>query len=393
MLNDILSMGATGMNAYSRQLKAISNNVSNLNTAGYKSTSVRFTDIFNGGGANTMGRNLGGGVATTTTLVNFRGGDSVLTGQDLHLKSNGNGFFILRDEDGGESYTRDGAFEFKNGILVNPEGKRVMALNEFGVLGEVNIKDLEANAAKATTKLSFSSPVTLSLNASQATAGSVVVFDAAGGSHTLSVSFALKTPASTGASSTWEMTIKDGTTPVASALLNFDAAGAPLADSSKVNFVYRPGGLGEFSIDLETNNLSSRTGTTASPSLSLVADGNAAGILATKAFDTKGNLILGYNNQQTVTKFKIALALFGSTSNLEERGNATFVNTGREKARIGVAGTEFGEFVLKSVENSNVNLTDEFTSLISAQRGYQALANVVTTVNEMMQTALKAKGG
>ena len=148
-------VGMTGLSSFSRGLRVIANNTANLNTPGFKGSSLRFADAFYSGGSYS-GRQfgqLGYGVSTTGTTLSFKPGELRQTGNSLDLAINGEGLFTLRGEDGKITYTRAGQFQFNSdGILVSQgTGEKVLGVGPNGGLTEITINDLRTDAGKKTT--------------------------------------------------------------------------------------------------------------------------------------------------------------------------------------------------------------------------------------------------
>jgi flagellar hook protein FlgE len=111
---DSIHVGMTGLQGYSRGLRVIANNTANLDTPGYKSSTLQFADMFysSGGAAGSEATQLGHGLATTGTQLDVRQGDLRDTGNPFDLGVDGDGLFVLRLKDGSTRYTRAGNFQF-----------------------------------------------------------------------------------------------------------------------------------------------------------------------------------------------------------------------------------------------------------------------------------------
>src|SRR5690606_21548737 len=127
--------------------RVIANNTANLNTPGYKSSTLQFADLFyarsSGGGTSQLGH----GLDTTGTHLNFRPGDLRQTGNDFDLALDGNGMFTLRTADGQTRYTRAGQFDFDaDGFLVHRgDGSKVVGRDASGGLVEISIAGLRVS--------------------------------------------------------------------------------------------------------------------------------------------------------------------------------------------------------------------------------------------------------
>lgn len=389
---DSIYIGMSGLSGYSRGLRVIANNSANLNTPGFKSATLQFADQFysngsgEGGGAEGNGGQVGHGLSTHSTQLNFAQGELRQTGNDLDMAVDGEGLFVLKGDDGELHYTRAGQFEFNTeGALVSRTGgSKVMARAQDGTLSGISLIGLKTNAASATKTVT----VTGNLSSTESSSTlAVKVLDAAGGEHALT----LNLTADSTAPGTWKAELLDGTTSVGTSTLVF-VGGTPTAETAKMSFTYKPAGVAEMPL---TFDLASDVTSFAANSLStLVAkqDGFAAGSLTKATFDDAGALVTSYSNGQTVKGAKLALARFDSLDAVESSGDNSFVATDNRAWTIGTAGSGgFGKVQSGSVEISNVDLSREFSDLVIMQRGYQASSQIVSTANEMIQELFAMK--
>jgi flagellar hook protein FlgE len=377
----------TGLRAFEQGLRIISNNTANLNTPGFKGSTLAFADLFYSGTNGGLARDYGFGLTTLGTRLNFAQGQLQNTGKDLDLAVDGTGFFVLRDSAGNVRYTRDGQFTFNSdGILVSTTtGEEVMSL-DHGRLSRITIASLKTNVAKATSTVTFSGNV--SSSATVATINKVVVIDAAGTSHTLTV----KLEPVTGGPGTWTLTLLDGTTPVGTSQIAF-LGGNPDPLHSKATIDYAPGGQPTMTLtlDFSTNVTSFDSGSRSTVAMAS-QDGHAAGDLASTTFDDKGVLTLTYSNGQKVTGPRLALARFRSPDAVTQAGENEYRSTGHAWD-LGYAGDgAMGSVRSGTVENSNVDLSQEFSELVILQRGYQASSQVISTANDMLAELFAMRG-
>ncbi|MDB5914966.1 MAG: protein of unknown function domain protein, partial [Ramlibacter sp.] len=142
---DSIHIGVTGLAGFQQGLRVIANNTANMNTPGYKSSTLQFADLFYSNrqaGGNQV--QLGNGLDTQGTRLDFRQGDFRQTGNDFDLAVDGEGLFVLHDAQGQVRYTRAGQFEFNaDGVLVTAgNGSKVMGLDAAGALGEISVAGL-----------------------------------------------------------------------------------------------------------------------------------------------------------------------------------------------------------------------------------------------------------
>jgi len=399
---DTIFIGMSGLMGYSKGLQVIANNTANINTPGFKGATLQFGDLFyaNGQGGGAMSVNgtdqMGQGLATYSTTLDFSQGELRQSGNDLDLAVDGQGLFMLKDDDGNLKYTRDGEFEFNDkGILVNKtSGAKVMAFDEHGALVEVSLAGLRTNPAKATSTVSFRG--NLSNNTAQAsnvhTLTDVVVQDAVGGEHKLTVKFT-QVAATQSNEVRWSVTVTDGSTPVTDQNLSFIGAAVDPA-SAKLSFSYRPTGLADVPITFDfSQDVTSFPGGTQSTLQMVAQDGYAHGDLTQVTVAADGKLNLKYSNGQDASGVQLALARFNSLSNVRATGGNFFEPIDKSTWETGVAQSgAFGAVKSGVVEISNVDLSSEFSNLVIMQRGYQASSQVVSTANEMIQELFSLKG-
>lgn len=392
---DSIYIGMSGLQGYSRGLKVIANNTANINTPGYKGSSLQFSDMFysnSGTGGNASGTfgQVGHGLVTNGTTLNFKQGELRQTGNSLDLAIDGEGLFTLKGANGELTYTRAGQFEFNSdGVLVNRvDGSKVMAMDGSGNFVEITTNGNRANGAKATTNIVFSGNVPA--GGTTQTINSVKVVDSNGAEHTLTVTLT-NTNATTPGS--WRVDVLDGATNVGTGQIIFDA-GKPTSATAKLNINYTPAGLTAMPLQLDFSKDVTSLAPGSLQAIGYVSnDGFVSGALSGVSFDAAGILVFSYTNGQTVKSNKLALARFDSTDDVEAVGSNQFKATSMNSWHRGTATTNgFGTIRSGQVEISNVDLSQEFSDLVIMQRGYQASSQIVTTANEMLQELFSMKG-
>lgn len=384
---DSINIGTSGLVGFSKELQTISNNVANLNTPGYKSSSAQFASLFDAGGSGKSQAQGGAGMATLASVIDFGQGQVSQTGNDLDAAIQGQGFFVLRNSQNETVYTRDGRFHFDaKGVLVNTNGARVQALDNQGKLKDITLEGRRTSAASATGSIKFTG--SLSTADSTKVVSGINVFDAAGGSHTLSVEFKNNTSVTAGS---WLVTVSDGGTTVGTGEVRFNAG---LMDPSKstVSIMYSPSGVASLPITLSLESSVTSAASGASTLATSNVDGWGVGTLTTAAFDASGRLSISYTNGQTNTDQTLALANFGSNSSLQQVDGTSFRNTNPQNVTLGVANGNATTITPKSVEGSNVDLSAQFSAMIITQRGYQAASEIISTANQMLDTLMHMKG-
>ena len=401
-LLDSIYSAYTGLLSFSKALNVLSNNVSNMDTPGYKGSDVTFRDLFyqysaSGGDQGEQQSQVGEGVATSGTRLDFSQGQGSNTGNPLDVAISGNGLFVLKDSNNNTYYTRAGQFAVDaNGYLVDStSGYRVQAISSSGALSDINLANLQTSPAKATTQVSFVG--NLSRGATSDQIGSITVYDAVGGSHTLTVSFT-SDATTTGA---WDVQVTDeNNNTVGSGTIQFNSDGSPATGADTVTVNLAPTGVPASTITLNFgtpgsfNAATNFSGGTTSDLKMNTQDGYAAGSLVTTSFDSQGHLTLQYSNGQTNTGAQLALAWFNNTQALMQDGNELFTNPSGMTPLLNKAnGPVTATLTSNEVELSNVDLTQQFTELVIIQRGYQSSSQVVSVANEMIQELADMRSG
>jgi flagellar hook protein FlgE len=380
---DSIQIGFSGLQAFQRGLRVIANNTTNLDTPGFKASSLQFSDLVDANAASAGEAAVGHGVEGRASHVDWRQGDFRQTGNDFDLALDGQGLFTLRDAQGQTRYTRAGQFQFDaDGVLVNrADGSKVIGRSADGTLGEISMAGMRTTAGKATEVARFTG--NLSNTSTEQTIGSVKVHDAAGGEHDLQVHLSSLGPDQP---DRWRLELLDGASSVGSSELAFED-GHPTADTAKLSFTYKPAGGAAQPLTLD---FSSDVTSFASGDLSTLAmtsqDGFGPGALTRLAFDAAGTLVATYSNGQTSKGARLVLGRFASPDAVEDLGGGLFAEAGGMAWQSGAAGEAgFASVRPGSLEISNVDLSREFSDLVIVQRGYQASSQIVSTANDMLQ--------
>jgi flagellar hook protein FlgE len=397
---DSIFISLSGMLGHERGLTVISNNVANMNTSGFRGSTVSFADVFIGTTPNGLQsgvihgqQGLGGGLNTARTQVDFRIGDRQSTGQELDLLLTGDGFFILQDESGELRYTRNGNFDFNaDGELILKDQKlKVMTRNASGQLVPITLTDLQTNPARPTGTVTFDGILSSQDADDEHVIESLTVFDQQGTKHTLKVTFVKDTSGTPTAGSTrWTMTLLEGTEEVGSATLEF-LGSRVLPGTSPLQVTLTLSGAEPLQIACNFDTVDGGPFGDNSNVTVKSQDGFAAGTIASRTFDDQGTLKIAYTNGQTVDGAQLALAQISDLSGLVQLSNSLFAYKGTQPVTIRAAGDDL-QVVSQALEGSNVNLTQQFSELILMQRGYQASSQVLSTANDMLQALLDLRG-
>ncbi|MES2938207.1 MAG: flagellar basal-body rod protein FlgF [Pseudomonadota bacterium] len=385
-------IGMSGLQGFSQGLRVIANNTTNMNTPGFKSSSLQFADMFystSGSGGGLM--QVGYGLNTAGTSLNFSQGELRQTGNSLDLALDGQGLFTLRDSAGNLHYTRAGQFIFnEEGVLVSRvDGSKVMGIGADGAMTEIRIQNQSVQGGKASGTLKFSG--NLSSTATDQTVNAVKVIDSLGGEHMLTVKLTNNGATTPGS---WTVQLMDGTTAVGTAGEIRFTDGRPDPAFSKVNVSYTPAGQPAVPLVLDfSNNVTSFAAGNLSTLAFSSQDGYLPGTLTRVSFDDTGTLVMQYDNGQTVKGSKLSLGRFDSLDAVQSLGGNSFAATNSLAWHMGAAGSAgFGKVKSGMVELSNVDLSQEFSDLVIMQRGYQASSQIISTANEMLQELFNMKG-
>jgi flagellar hook protein FlgE len=426
------SAGLSGLNANGQYLSVIGNNLANINTIGFKSSAVTFMDLVSQtvGGSSANPMQVGLGVVTGSISPVFSQGAIENTREATNVAIQGNGFFVVRGTNG-LSYTRAGNFSLNSeGALVTPDGFKVQGYTEVdpttgrivttsqptdiivppGVLRE----PVATSVFRTLTNLDVTAPVGETFNTP------VQIYDAVGASHVMTVTY-------TRTAGGWDFEITvdgaevaqtppivdpfvlaagslafDGTgqivsvTPTAPATGGGSLPGTPITDLSFTTPNWTTGAQAStVSWDIvDANQVVSLTGF-ASPSAtsSKSQNGAAAGMIDAISISADGSIVATFGAGQTVAVGQLALAQFNNPKGLVKMGSNRY---GESQAagipNVGVAGTGGrGTLIGSALEQSNVDIAQEFTQMILAQRGYQANSKTITVSDELLVDTLNLK--
>lgn len=394
--------GLSGMNSYAKGLTVISNNVANLNTAGFKVSVPLFSDVVFRSGAGAVSGSSGtstsgAGVDVDPSRLSFRQGELRDTGNSLDVAIDGNGFFVL-EQDGRNVYTRAGQFEFdKDGFLVERgTGAKVMVSTETSAMGEFKLDALRVFEPRATSRVDVVG--TLARGGTQTTfeLPNVDVIDTVGSKHTLKARFVRDSADPL----LWSVEVVDEDNAVlGQGQLRFNSNGTPAEDSAPITVSVTPEDSAAFDIEFRFGEAGSFSGTTsladstASNLQVLKQDGVEMGALTQFAFDERGRLKLTYSNGESREAATLVLAQFDTPDELQSLGGALFAAVGNRNPKLGAGMSGgFGRAVGGRIELSNVELTEQFTDLIIIQRGYQASSQMASVANELIQQLLAMDG-
>jgi len=394
-----LNTAISGLRSHQLLLDVIADNLANANTPGFKKSRALFTDILyrTMAGATTPGGGRGGtdpmqiGLGVTIGAISpiFTQGSLQRTDRPTDLAVQGEGFFVLKDGPS-TSYTRVGAFTFDaNGTLVDS----ATGLKVQGLDGDIVISPGLSSAPQATTQAAFGGNLDVSAAEGTPYPATFTIYDSLGGKHTLKLTF---TRTANPGELTYTvqgddtMTIAAGTTGTLifkdDGTLDLEASEIP--DLSLTAFV---DGASDQVIKLD---LSPVTGFASPSTLALKSqDGFPAGTLEAFFIGPDGTITGTFSNGKTEILGTLQLATFTNPGGLLKVGDNLYRESPNSGApNVGAPGTGGrGMLTPGTLEGSNVDLAEEFTRLIVAQRGFQANARVITTSDQILEEAVNLK--
>ena len=404
----------SALNAQSTAIDVVGNNLANINTTGFKASTIQFRDLVAENlGVGSASTQIGAGVNRPLTFSQYVQGGVQVTNNPLDAAIQGNGFFVVKNTAGQSMYTRAGNFHVDpSGYLVTSTGEHVQGwtaaggiANTSGATGDLQVPAGTLSAPKATTTMSLDG----NLNAvGTATTFStpIQVVDSLGTAHTLTVTFN-KTDANKWS---YDVTLPGedlasgaaGTpSKVGSGTLEFDANGQLTAPAAGKGEEIKLAGLSSGAADQTIAwNLYGTDGTAtltqfaqASGMASTSQDGSFAAEVLKVSIGDNGALVAQYSNGEQKTFGQLALASIRNPESLVSVGNSNLaLGADSAAAVIGAADTGGrGKILGESVEASTVDIAHEFTNLIVYQRGYQANSKVITTTDELTQETLNLK--
>lgn len=438
--------GVSGLRVHQTKMDVISNNIANINTIGFKRSSVSFKDSFSQtlssasganadrGGSNPQQVGMGANVGAIATIMGQGAAQRTDYGSDLMI--DGDGFFIVQDPTG-FSFTRAGAFEVDAaGNLVDANGFKVCgwkATDDPDNPGQqkviqdrvtpINIYEGENlfSPAKATSLVEFTGNFNAATNPEQR--NTISFYDSQGNKYTLDVLFTKNA----NNPNEWEVTIpEDPNKPgnVAVMVNGEKMYMAPPTIGGTTTIKFNTAGTVEapdtanFTIDgFDVTTITKEDGSNAglggevNPSIKVdystvtqfnskvtvtsnMKDGNTAGNMTGYSIDSNGLIRGVYSNGETKILAQIPVANFTNPAGLEKFGNNLYKETSNSSEFDGI-GSEISSLGSKlqsgALEMSNVDLSYEFSEMIVTQRGFQANSRIITTSDEMIQELVNLK--
>lgn len=413
-----LFSGVSALRNHQTMMDVIGNNIANVNTAGYKASRASFSELYSqtiqnssrpsasNGGTNAM--QVGLGMSVSSLDATFNQGSIERTGGDLDLAVFGPGFFVVKSN-GQNLYTRDGQFKWDaDGRVVTGSGAIMQGkmADATGVVPSgTALEDIMIDAGiksppKATTTVKFAGNLDNSAiagTASGTTTTTADIYDSLGNKLSVALTF---TKTASGWDWSAEIPASSGVaqTNVGTGTLSFDNGGKLNVNGTQPVTFTPPTGAADMVIDFNFGTLGEFTGVTGSSLISKTSivkmstqDGYSAGTLLSVAFDEKGFINGTFSNGTIQKMAQVMLAEFANPSGLTRMGGNAFALSANSGSEVLINPGDSSTLTAGAIEQSNVDLADEFTKMITAQRGFQASARVISTSDEFLQEVVNLK--
>jgi len=432
MMRSLFS-GVSGLRTHQTKMDVIGNNISNVNTIGFKKAAVTFSDVFSQttegataaneasgrGGKNAMQIGLGSSVSAITNIMTDGSPQRTDNGNDLMIS--GDSFLILQDNSG-FYFTRAGALEVdKNGNLIDSNGIKVCGWQAVddeenpgqqkivqGKVTPLNLYDGEKSYIEpsVTTRIDFNGNI--NKDKANIQRNTMYFYDSVGNMYTVDTSLAFNPETNkwdftmnntatinndnsnqvtlTGLDQTISIEFKDGLPVGDSTALQLVLTGVTVEGNNPYNSEFND------TITIDFSRLTQFASTVDATATTL--DGNAAGSLTSYSFGKDGKITGKYTNGLSKILGQIVVADFVNPAGLQKEGSNLYTSTVNSGDFDGIGleiGATGGEFIPGSLEMSNVDLAYEFTEMITTQRGFQANSRVITTSDDMLQELVNLK--
>ncbi len=391
------NIALSGINAINTELDAISNNIANAGTYGFKSSRANFAAMYAGSQA------MGTEASSLTQSIDV-GGGVLTTGRSLDASLQGRGFFVTRDTSGAEVYTRVGIFSVdKDGYLSDSFGRRVQGYaalansTALGAFGDLRVPTGQIPAQASTTlnyvgnlSADWTAPTVVPFDATdpQSFNGSMVsvAYDSLGVQHSVTQFFV-----KTGTNQVTVHYTTDGTAVPTTTVLDFNTSGQLTAPAGTVALALgTPTGAAPLTIDV------SYAGTTQSAgeatTTTNATNGYPAGTYLGLQLAEDGGVMAQYSNGEKQRIGTLAVATFPAEGALIQVSDTAWTTSSASgmplysTPGVGMA----GGLTPGTLEQSNVDMTSQLVQLMNSQRNYQANSKVISAQNEMMQSLMQA---
>ncbi|MFC4308138.1 flagellar hook protein FlgE [Steroidobacter flavus] len=391
------NIALSGINAINTELDAISNNIANAGTYGFKSSRANFAAMYAGSQA------MGTEASSLTQSIDV-GGGVLTTGRSLDASLQGRGFFVTRDTSGAEVYTRVGIFSVdKEGYLSDSFGRRVQGYaalansTALGAFGDLRVSTGQIPAQASTTlnyvgnlSADWTTPTVVPFDATdpQSFNGSMVsvAYDSLGVQHSVTQFFVR-----TGTNQVTVHYTTDGTALPTTTVLDFNTSGQLTAPAGTVALALgTPTGAAPLTLNVSYAGTTQSAGEATTTTNS--TNGYPAGTYLGLQLAEDGGVLAQYSNGEKQRIGTLAVATFPAEGALIQVSDTAWTTSSASgqplysTPGVGMA----GGLTPGTLEQSNVDMTSQLVQLMNSQRNYQANSKVITAQNEMMQSLMQA---
>ena len=398
----------SGVNAAQADLNVTANNIANTQTTGFKGSRTEFADMFAVSLQGVSSNASGNGVRVAAVAQQFAQGNIEFTDSNLDLAVSGQGMFILSDN-GALAYTRAGAFQMnRDGYVINTMGQRLQVYPPLagGGFNSGGLSDLRLVSTDSAPQATANVEYVLNLPASatpppvavfnpndpnsfnQAT--SLTLFDSLGATHTGTMYFV-----KTATANQWTSQLAiDGTlvgTPQTLQYSNTGVLTAPVGGLLAFPPYTPATGAADMTVTVDLAQ-STQFGGNFSVN-SVTQDGYTTGRLIGIDIDETGIVQARFTNGNSQPLGQVAIANFANPQGLQQLGNTQWAETfSSGQALRGQAGNSgFGLVQSGALEGANVDVTEQLVNMITAQRNFQANAQMISTADQITQTIMNIR--
>jgi flagellar hook protein FlgE len=405
-------LALSGLNAASTDLTVTANNVANVATTGFKGSRAEFADLFAATQQGVSATAIGNGVRVSNVAQQFSQGNIDFSDNSLDLAISGSGFFALNDN-GALSYSRAGAFQVDNeGFVVNSRQQRLQVYPALdnGAFNTGGLADLSLTTGVSAPQATTSVDVVMNLPASATqpvnfasfdpadqtsynNTTSLTVYDTLGAAHTASLYFT-----KTATANNWETRLYVDGNPVPAAgtaqpLVYTDAGVLTTPANGEITFpAYTPAtGAADLNLTFDFGE-TSQYGDNFTVN-STTQDGFTTGRLIGIDIDSSGVVQARFTNGRSNALGQVAMVNFANPQGLQQLGDTSWAETfASGQALRGEAGNAgFGLVQAGALEASNVDITEQLVNMITAQRNFQANAQMISTADAITQTIMNIR--
>ena len=401
-------LALSGLNAAQADLTVTANNIANTATTGFKNSRAEFAELFSVSPQGVSSNAIGNGVRVSNVAQQFTQGNIDFTDNNLDLAVSGQGFFILNDG-GALAYTRAGAFQVDSqGFVVNARQQRLQVYppSTNGQFNTGALTDIQLVTSESAPSATTAVDVTLNLpaNATQPpvavfdpanvnsynSATSLTTYDSLGAAHTATLYFT-----KTANVNEWTTQLYvDGNAVGTPQILEYNNSGTLIDPvGGTIAFPAYTPATGAADMNM-TFDFSTSTQYGGSFNVNAITqDGYTTGRLIGIDIDSTGVVQARFTNGRSLALGQVALANFANPQGLQQLGDTNWAETfGSGQALRGQAGNSgFGLVQSGALESSNVDITEQLVNMITAQRNFQANAQMISTADAITQTIINIR--